>query len=91
MTTTENETSSFLLTLRGAAMQCSNQEYHMLLRTAADHVQRCTVEFSMMPSAANLRDLNGAWALAERIYKNVPPEAPPAPLSGSPEPARLAA
>jgi hypothetical protein len=43
------------------------------------------------PDPETLAALNAAWAHASIVYQNIPPPAPPAPLAGSPEPARLAA
>lgn len=82
---------TFLKQLRDAAAQCSNVDYRALLRTAADDVDIALSVLARDPTLANMRDLNGKWALASRVLTLIPPEGDPAPLSGSPEPARLAA
>jgi hypothetical protein len=81
---------SFLLKLREAAAECSNIDYRAMLRGQADQVQRLILMLQNNPTEETMRALNGVWALAERSYKNLPPEGTPAPLSGAPEPARLA-
>lgn len=77
--------------LREAAKRCSNIDYRAQLRSAAAWLVEEAKNFWDNPARENLTALNGAWSHAERVLKNVPPEADPAPLSGSTEPARLAA
>lgn len=82
---------SFLKTLRDRASQCSNVEYRAVLRQAADSVQHTVRMLSLFPTVDRMQDLNGAWASAQRILDNTPAEGDPAPVSGAPEVARLAA
>lgn len=77
--------------LERVACSCSNIDYRGLMRRAAAELGRAVRAFMQEQTRDNMMILQGAWANAERILKNVPSEAPPAPLSGSPEPARLAA
>lgn len=78
--------------LRDAAQRCSRPEYAAELRRCADLLQHRLKGLSGCATDAHLRDVNGAWALAQRLLDNVPDEADPMPpLAGSPEPARLAA
>lgn len=81
---------TFLRKLREAAMQCSNVDYRELLRDAADNIEIDIRVLHDSPTEDNMRALIGAWAKAERILDNMPPEGTPAPLAGSPEPALLA-
>jgi hypothetical protein len=74
-----------------AARRCSNVAYRGVMQDAAIDVMQAMQDFEGYPSTETLRDLNGAWANAVRVYANIPPEGAPAPLSGSTEPARLAA
>lgn len=83
--------TTFVKELRDAAMGCSNESYRSLLRTAADMIMSHTTALSNNPTRINMIALVGTWAHAERLLKTLPQEAPPAPLAGSPEPARLAA
>jgi hypothetical protein len=82
---------SFLKKLRDAAAQCSNIEYRVLLRDSADRVAYLIADLQRDPTEENMQALNSAWAFAERVYNNMPPEGTPAPIAGAPEPARLAA
>jgi hypothetical protein len=82
---------TFLKKLRDAAMECSNIDYRALLQEAADQVEARVTDLCALPSEENMRALIGAWAKAERVFNGLPPEGTPAPISGSPEPARLAA
>jgi hypothetical protein len=81
---------NFLKQLREAARTCSNVEYRDQLKAAADEVERAAYGFYMDICAARMVILNGAWANAVRILKNVPPEGDPSPVTGAPEAARLA-
>jgi hypothetical protein len=76
---------TFLKKLRDAAMQCSNVDYRALLRAEANLVQASIDMFAVMMDDDSLRHLNGAWASAHRVLKNMPPEGDPAPLGGSTE------
>ena len=82
---------TFLKKLRDAAMECSNEAYRLRLRQAADDVDIAIDWLYREPTENNMRALIGYWANAERIYEKRPEEGTPAPISGSPEPARLAA
>lgn len=77
--------------LRDAAMLCSNVNYRATLHKTADLLGEVIIDFDQDATERSLRNLNSVWALAVRVLANVPDEAPPAPLAGSPEPARLAA
>lgn len=76
--------------LRDAAKQCSNVDYRQTLRDAADQLEEAIDELFAEPTRDSMIALNGAWAYAERVLKNVPEEADPTPLSGSTAPAVLA-
>ena len=82
---------TFLRELRNAAMKCSNVDYRMTLRAAADRLDMAIESFKLDVDEDAMRDLQGAWANAHRVLKALPPEGSPAPLAGSPEPAKLAA
>jgi hypothetical protein len=82
---------SFLLQLRNAANGCSNIEYRAALKYAADELGGWVNIFYNNPSMGNMTALNGAWANATRMLKEMPPEGDPAPLGGHTEAARLAA
>lgn len=82
---------NFLLELRNTALLCSNVDHRALLREAADEVTEALRKFHADPCHETLGWLQGEWAHALRVYKATPPEGTPAPLAGSPEPARLAA
>lgn len=77
--------------LRDAAMACSNVDYRALLHDTANRVGCAILDFESDATASNLSNLNSVWAYGVRVLNNVPDEAPPAPLSGPSEPARLAA
>lgn len=81
--------TTFVKELRDAAMGCSNESYRSLLRTAADMIMAHTEALFHTPSRVNMIALVGTWSHAERLLKTLPQEAPPAPLSGSPEPTRF--
>ncbi len=83
---------TLLSKLRDAARTCSNVDYRAVIQRTADDLQdavRCLYHDGT--TEANMRRVNGAWSNAVRILKDTPPEGSPAPLSGSPEPAKLAA
>jgi len=82
---------TFLRKLREAARTCSNVDYRHQLHEAASRLAECVEAFSLDIDDESLRELNGAWAFADRVFKNMPPEGTPAPVSGPTEPARLAA
>ena len=82
---------TFLKKLRDAAMECSNVDYRLRLRQAADDVEVALGWLHKEPTEVNMRAVIGFWANAERIFENRPKEGTPSPISGSPEPARLAA
>lgn len=82
---------TFLLKIRTAAMQCSNVDYRQALQLAADELAgRISILYGE-PTEDNMRALQGAWACATRLVKEIPPEGSTDPLGGSCEPARLAA
>jgi hypothetical protein len=74
-----------------AARRCSNVDYRVVMQEAVMDTLIAIQQFEAYPSTETMRDLNGAWANAVRVNANMPPEGAPAPLSGSTEPARLAA
>lgn len=74
-----------------AMRQCSNVEYSGAMKQISDNCLLWLETFYLHPTSENLKNLNGAWALATRLLKNTPPEGNPAPLSGAPEATRLAA
>jgi hypothetical protein len=80
-----------LIEMGEAARRCSNIDYRATMRSALASCMAHAEQFRHSPSTDNLMRLNGAWAHATRVFKNVPPEATPAPTSGWTEPARLAA
>lgn len=82
---------TFLKKLRDAARECTKPEYRQLLLDTADRLDQAIADLWGWPTEENMKALNGAWANADRVYCNRPEEGTPAPLSGSPEPARLAA
>lgn len=87
-----DDNQNFLLMLLTAAMQCSNKEYRVAIKDAADLLHHSLIGLHGDPTRGNMRVLNSAWSNAERVLANVPAEADPLPpLSGSTEPARLAA
>lgn len=77
--------------LERLARSCSNVDYRGIMIAAAVALDRACATFAADHTRENLKVVNAAWANGERILKNMPPEAPLAPLAGSPEPARLAA
>lgn len=82
---------NFLKELRERARVCSNPAYRDLLQEAANMVDNAVNELFEDVTTENMVRLNGAWAYAQAILKQTPDEGTPAPLSGAPEPARLAA
>jgi hypothetical protein len=83
--------TNFVKDLRDAAMACSNIEYRQELREQATALRQHIIRLEAFPSVDNMAALNGAWARATVLLKNVPPEGTPDPLSGAPEAALLAA
>lgn len=81
---------TFLKELRDAAKACSNIDYRALIKQSADSLQWAIAVFARDPTKQNMIDLNGAWANAAKILKEIPPEGDPAPLAGAPEAAKLA-
>ena len=76
---------------REAARACTRPKFKQMFVMAIDECQYSHDLLARDPTAGNMARLNGAWAHAERLYKLLPEEGTPAPLGGSPEPARLAA
>lgn len=83
--------TTLLLKLRSAAQEVSDVTYRAAMRQGADELFTAVDALHQMPTDENMRTLQGCWAVAHRLLKNIPPEGTPAPLSGAPEPARLAA
>ncbi len=79
------------LEMRNTALLCSNVDHRALLREVADELSVAMREFHSYPSHTTLGHLTGLWAHGLRVLNATPPEGEPSPLSGSPEPARLAA
>lgn len=75
-----------LLELRELAKTQSDIDKASVLRNAADEVAGAITAFAMTPSRYWLTRLNGAWANAERILKEIkePPQPLP-PISGAME------
>lgn len=82
---------TFLKQLRDRARTCSNIAFKDALKDAADALDIVIDAFTDLPTEDNLRKLNGMWAYAWKVLQQTPDEGTPAPLSGSTEPARLAA
>lgn len=70
---------------------CSHVDYRAVMKEARHNLVICVENFQLHSTEDNLRCLNSAWAFCVRLFKNLPPEGSPAPLSGAPEAARLAA
>lgn len=78
--------------IRAAARACSSPIYRHTLNVAADQVDAASRAYADNPTTTNMQALCGAWAHGVAIYEGRPNEAPPnPPLSGAPEPAKLAA
>lgn len=83
---------NMLRELRDAAEQCSRLEYRVQLKDTAAHLQSAITRLGEDPTVLRMIELNGVWARAASLLKNLPDEADPQPpLAGAPEPARLAA
>lgn len=82
---------SLLERMTDAYALCSNQPYRHYLKNIIDDLWIEIEDFHKEPTDIALRDLNGLWALAERVLAACPPEGTPDPVSGDNEPARLAA
>lgn len=74
-----------VLKLRTAAIKATSPEGRDTFHLFASNLERAITDFAMAPTENNLIALNGAWAIAERVAKTIPPEGDPAPLSGSPD------
>lgn len=89
---------NFTLELRDAAQRCTHIDYRALIRIRADDLSVAIDQFCAYPNKHNMSALNGAWATAARVLKDMPPEGDDAPVSGAPsatvfatEPKRMAA
>jgi hypothetical protein len=80
-----------LLIWREAARTCTRFSNRIALLNAVDALEVAIKQFSAAPTVETMMAVNNCWAHAMRLYNILPPEGTPAPLSGSPEPARLAA
>lgn len=80
-----------LLELRNAAKACSNAAYADVLRASSDWLQTCITRLAADATTENMVSLNGAWARAERVLNEVPPEAEPTPPQSVAEEMRMAA
>lgn len=67
---------NFLFQLRDLARIEPKYRVRKLLKDAADKIESALKRAADFPSAENMRELNGAWAIGARIYKEVtaPPE-----------------
>ena len=74
-----------VLKLRTAAIKATSMASRDTFHMFASTLERAITDFAMAPTENNLIELNGAWALAHRIAKLIPPEGDPAPMSGSPD------
>ncbi len=74
-----------VLKLRTAAIKATSPEGRDTFHLFASNLERAITDFAMAPTENNLIALNGAWSIAERVAKTIPPEGGPAPLSGSPD------
>ena len=83
---------TILKELRDAATRCTRPAYRESLQWTADHLEKLITELMETPNDEAMIHLNGTWSYAKKLLKNLPAEADPQPpMSGAPEPARLAA
>ena len=80
--------TSILLTLRTAAMNCTDTMLTERLRIIADEMSGHLTLFCRQPNASNIIDVNGCWARAEQLLKLVNLISPPP--SGTPAVIELA-
>lgn len=62
---------SFLFQLRDLARTEPNARMRNLLKGAADKLDLALKQAVLMPTRAAMQDLNGCWAFAERVLKEV--------------------
>jgi hypothetical protein len=70
---------TILKELRDAAMGCTNLEFKRGLLDLANAIQLAIAQLQYNPIEDNMITLNGLWARADWLLKNVPPEAAPTP------------
>lgn len=76
---------TFLLQLRTAAVQCSNVDYRRALQLAADEISGRLTILQNEPTQDNMVALNGAWANAARMLREIPHGGAPDPMGGKME------
>jgi hypothetical protein len=73
-----------ILKLRTAAIKATTPSGRDMFHMFASQLEQAVTDFTLTPTENNLIALNGAWSIAKRVAKTIPPEGDPAPLSGSP-------
>jgi hypothetical protein len=66
---TDPKPQTFTFMLREAAKVQPNLDLSYALRSAADMLSGCIDRMAANPIHANMIDLNGAWAYAEKVFK----------------------
>ena len=74
-----------ILKLRTAAIKATTPSGRDMFHMFASQLEQAVTDFTLTPTENNLIALNGAWSIAKRVAKTIPPEGGPAPLSGSPD------
>lgn len=67
---------TLLFLLRESAKVNPNQEYQILARTIADHLEVAIREFFKVPNYDNLIMVNALWSHGHKILKDRPSTAP---------------
>ena len=70
------EQESFIKLLREIAMGEPKRHVKEILKSYANNLDHITKAFALVPSAENLRDLNGIWARAHKALDMVTPIVP---------------
>ena len=73
---------TFSLKLRNAAKGCTNAEYKAAIQSIADSIDLRVKDLGADPTENNMIRLNGAWAVAARLLRNLPDEGSPSPSTG---------
>ena len=74
-----------ILKLRTAVIKATTPSGRDMFHMFASQLEQAVTDFTLTPTENNLIALNGAWSIAKRVAKTIPPEGDPAPLSGSPD------
>lgn len=82
--------TTYIGSLERRVNKCSNRAWRTLARTQIGRLNRAIEAFKLDVNENTMQALNGEWSFMARIIKSLPPEQPPAPLSGTPEPTKLA-